>query len=195
METHGRLLNVIDIEATCWQHKPYGPGQVSEIIEIGLCVVDLRTRERTERHRILVRPAQSTVSAFCTELTGLTQEEVDTGIGFAEACALLEREHRAHSRAWASWGDYDRKQFERQCGTARVRYPFGSRHTNAKAAYSAAHPDLGARRLGMDGALQHAGLPLEGRHHSGVDDAWNIGALVLDTMDRDAWPADEGRPQ
>lgn len=27
--------------------------------------------------------------------------------------------------------------------------------------------------------LNHAGLPLECRHHSGADDAWNIGALVL----------------
>ncbi|NYD46543.1 inhibitor of KinA sporulation pathway (predicted exonuclease) [Actinomadura luteofluorescens] len=31
----------------------------------------------------------------------------------------------------------------------------------------------------MSGALHHAGLPLEGRHHSGADDAWNIAALVL----------------
>ncbi|MEU6038019.1 3'-5' exonuclease [Actinomadura sp. NPDC047616] len=185
MEPHGRFLNVVDVEATCWEGRPPG-GQVSEIIEIGLCVVDLETRERVERHRVLVRPERSSVSAFCTELTGLTQEEVDGGIGFAEACALLEREHRAHSRAWASWGDYDRKQFERQCAAAGVRYPFGRRHTNAKATYSAAHGL--PRRLGMAGALRHAGIPLEGRHHSGVDDAWNIGALVLNIVARGAWP-------
>ncbi|MFC7728882.1 exonuclease domain-containing protein [Actinomadura keratinilytica] len=149
-------------------------------------MVDLRTRERVERHRVLVRPARSTVSAFCTELTGLPQEEVDGGVPFAAACALLEREHHARSRAWASWGDYDRKQFERQCAAAGVRYPFGRRHTNAKAAYSAAHGL--PRRLGMAGALRHAGLPLEGRHHSGADDAWNIAALVLHIAAKGAWP-------
>jgi hypothetical protein len=31
------------------------------------------------------RPPEGQVSAFCTELTGLTQEEADTGVGFAEA--------------------------------------------------------------------------------------------------------------
>ena len=35
-----RLVNVVDVEATCWDGSP-PPGQVSEIIEIGLTVVDL----------------------------------------------------------------------------------------------------------------------------------------------------------
>lgn len=38
------------------------------------------------------------------------------------------------------------------------------------------------RPAGMSTALEHAGLPLEGRHHRGVDDAWNIAALILDTV-------------
>ncbi|MGK5554016.1 exonuclease domain-containing protein [Actinomadura kijaniata] len=186
MEEIGRFLNVVDVEATCW-NGPRPRDQASEIIEIGLCVVDLRERRRVERHGILVRPQRSRVSAFCTELTGLTQEKVDTGVTFAEACALLEREHRSRSRAWASWGDYDRKQFERQCEDTGTRYPFGRRHTNAKARYAEARAL--PRKPGMAGALRHAGLPLEGRHHSGEDDAWNIGALVLDLLGSGAWPS------
>jgi inhibitor of KinA sporulation pathway (predicted exonuclease) len=76
-EGHAGLLNVIDVEATCWEGQP-PPGAVSEIIEIGLAVVDLDARERVARHRILVRPARSRLSAFCTGLTGLTQAEADT---------------------------------------------------------------------------------------------------------------------
>ncbi|MEV5197831.1 3'-5' exonuclease [Streptomyces sp. NPDC053720] len=179
------LLNVIDIEATCWDGQP-PPGAVSEIIEIGLTVLDLRAAERLARHRILVRPVRSTVGAFCTELTGLTQAEVDTGVSFAEACRLLASEHLAGIRPWASWGDYDRNQFTRQCRATGTRYPFGRRHTNAKIPFTAAH---GLRkRPGMAQALEIAGLPLEGRHHSGADDAWNIAALILDVAARDAWP-------
>jgi hypothetical protein len=40
----------------------------------------------------------------------------------------------------------------------------------------------------MAGALRAAGLPLEGRHHNGADDAWNIGALVLHLAERGNWP-------
>ncbi|MGI5163425.1 exonuclease domain-containing protein [Spirillospora sp. CA-253888] len=185
MERDGRLLNVVDVEATCWTGRP-PPGQTSEIIEIGLCVVDLAARERVAKHRVLVRPRRSEVSAFCTELTGLTPQEVARGVTFDEACELLVEAHGARTRAWASWGDYDRKQFERQCGPGGPRYPFGRRHANAKKIFTEAHGLR--RRPGMAQALEHAGLPLEGRHHSGPDDAWNIGALVLDLAARDAWP-------
>ncbi|SDM50947.1 3'-5' exonuclease [Streptomyces wuyuanensis] len=180
-----QLLNVVDVEATCWDGTP-PPGAVSEIIEIGLTVVDLRARERVARHRVLVRPRRSEVSAFCTELTGLTRAEVDTGVEFADACRLLAAEHAAGSRPWASWGDYDRKQFERQCAATGTAYPFGHRHTNAKAVFTDAR---GLRkRPGMAQALRIAGLPLEGRHHSGEDDAWNIAALVLSLAGRGDWP-------
>ncbi|WP_033442973.1 3'-5' exonuclease [Saccharothrix sp. NRRL B-16314] len=191
MSTPGALVNVVDVEATCWDGEP-PPGQVNEIIEIGLTTVDPVAGERVGKHRIVVRPQRSAVSPFCTELTGLTQAEVDTGVTFAEACRLLEVEHASGVRAWASWGDYDRNQFTRQCRATGVRYPFGRRHWNAKLVFTQAH---GLRkRPGMAQALTVAGLPLEGRHHRGEDDAWNIAALVLHVMARDAWPADPTTP-
>ncbi|MBB5076300.1 3'-5' exonuclease [Nonomuraea endophytica] len=184
------FLNVVDVEATCWPGSP-PPGMVSEIIEIGLTVVDLAAGERLSRHGIVVKPARSTVSPFCTELTGLTEDEVGRGVPFAEACRILAADHKAGSRPWASWGDYDRKQFTRQCAATGTRYPFSRDHTNAKLPFTAAH---GLRkRPGMAQALTIAGLPLEGRHHRGEDDAWNIAALILHLASRDAWslPAEE----
>ncbi|BEK95293.1 3'-5' exonuclease [Nocardia seriolae] len=181
-----RYLNVVDVEATCWEG-PNPPGQPNEIIEIGLCVLDVRTRERVEKHSILVRPEHSVVSEFCTSLTTLTPEQVAGGTGFAAACALLRSEFRADSRPWASGGDYDRKQFLAQCEGTGVRYPFGSRHTNAKLAFSTARETK--RRYGMAGALRLAGLPLEGTHHRGGDDAWNIAALIADMLETDHWPS------
>ncbi|MFI5547870.1 exonuclease domain-containing protein [Streptomyces sp. NPDC051815] len=189
------LLNVIDVEATCWDGQP-PPGSVHEIIEIGLTVVDLSAGSRVSRNRLLVRPVRSTVSDFCTELTGLTQAEVEGGVPFAEACRILVEEYGAGERPWASWGDYDRLQFARQSRADGVAYPFGHpterTHTNAKAVFAGAH---GLRRKpGMSQALRLAGLPLEGRHHSGEDDAWNIAALVLGLVGRGAWPATDAAP-
>ncbi|WP_069629482.1 3'-5' exonuclease [Streptomyces niveus] len=187
MDEGEHLLNVVDVEATCWEGRP-PPGQVSEIIEIGLTVVDLRARERLARHRLLVRPARSEVSPFCTELTGLTRAEVDGGLSYAEACRTLAAQHRTGLLPWASWGDYDRNQFTRQCRRTGTEYPFGSRHTNAKVAFTASYGLR--RRPGMAQALTSAGLPLEGRHHRGDDDAWNIAALILNLAKRGDWPTD-----
>jgi hypothetical protein len=49
-EQAATLLNVVDVEATCWQDGP-PDGQVSEIIEIGLTTVDLSLGQRIGRHR------------------------------------------------------------------------------------------------------------------------------------------------
>jgi inhibitor of KinA sporulation pathway (predicted exonuclease) len=179
------LLNVVDVEATCWAGEP-PPGQSAEIIEIGLTVVDPARRARLDRHRILVRPERSAVGEFCTELTGLTQADVDAGVSFAEACEILTAEHATTRRGWASWGDYDRRQFEYQCAATPAAYPFGLRHLDAKARF--AHAYRLTRPVGMAHALALAGLPLEGRHHRGDDDAWNISALVLHLIARGAWP-------
>ena len=181
VEEFERLLNVIDVEATCWKDMP-PPGAVNEIIEIGVCVVDTVTWERVLKRSIMVRPQRSSVSAFCTELTGITQAQADAGLSFADACGVLRDELHADSREWASWGDYDRKQFERQCSAGRVAYPFSGRHTNAKVPFTAAFQLR--KRPGMAQALQVAGLPLEGRHHSGADDAWNIAALIIELARR-----------
>ncbi|MEV6986415.1 3'-5' exonuclease [Sphaerisporangium sp. NPDC051017] len=155
-ELERRYLNVVDVEATCWKGKP-PRGQVSEIIEIGLCVVDLTLRRQVTKHNVIVRPARSKVSRFCTELTGHTQETVDAGIPFADACHALMDVHDSQTRPWASWGDYDRRQFERQCAAEGTPYPFHPDHTNAKKVFAEANGL--PRGVGMTRALTMSDLP------------------------------------
>lgn len=169
---------VVDVEATCWEGDP-PLGQENEIIEVGLCTLDIAAGQRLERRSILVRPERSTVSPFCTRLTTLTQAQVERGISFSEACALLKRDYRSNERIWASYGDYDRQQFERQCAARRIAYPFGSRHLNVKSLFAVVQAL--PREVGLDKAMELLKLPLEGTHHRGNDDAWNI-ALILSTL-------------
>ena len=84
---------VIDIESTCWEGGFSPPGQVSEIIEIGLCLVDVASLERLERRSIMVRPQMSTVSPFCTELTSITPAMAEAGMTLAEAVDILLDEY------------------------------------------------------------------------------------------------------
>jgi inhibitor of KinA sporulation pathway (predicted exonuclease) len=170
---------VIDVEATCWDGEP-PEGQESEIIEIGICPLEVITGNRLEKRSIIVRPERSTVSSFCTRLTTLTQVAVDNGISFEEACALLKREYRTKHRVWASYGDYDRHQFELQCRTLDIPYPFGLTHINVKNLF-AIFRKL-SHEVGMTQALKFLDLPLEGVHHRGDDDAWNIAAILSELL-------------
>ena len=172
---------VVDIESTCWRDKP-PPEQTSDIIEIGLCSLDLRTLERIEKRSILVKPERSQIGEFCTELTTITPDMVANGVTFAEACAILRREYDARERLFASYGDYDRRQFNRQCAAMNVAYPFGPTHLNVKnlAAIAFGWSSEG----GLPAALQELELPLEGTHHRGHDDAWNIAAVLAAVLRR-----------
>lgn len=175
MPKRNDLVLVVDVEATCWEGAA-PPGQESEIIEIGLCTLDVGTCERRDRARWLVRPERSEVSPFCLQLTGLTEDDLRQGVSFADACAALRDGFLSHQRVWASFGEYDRMKFESQCGARGIAYPFGSRHLNVKALLALAYGL--PQEVGMSRALEMMNLPLEGVHHRGEDDAWNIAGIL-----------------
>ena len=173
---------VIDIESTCWNGS-VPDGMKSDIIEFGICLLDVKTGEISDNRGILVKPERSSVSSFCTELTTITPQLIeDEGISFKEACAIIRKQYSGQSRAWASFGAYDQKQFQRQCAALGVAYPFGPSHINVKTLF-ALKQQL-SHEEGMAGALTLLEIPLEGTHHRGVDDAKNI-AKVLNSVLRD----------
>lgn len=169
---------IIDVESTCWEGPP-PPEEESEIIEIGVCLLEVATGERLGVESILVKPERSRVSPFCTGLTTLTQSQVEGGVSFQEACSRLKRHYLGQERTWASYGDYDRRQFERQCRARQVGYPLGATHLNVKNLFALKHKL--SREVGMAEALTQLNLPLVGTHHRGADDAWNI-AQILASM-------------
>ncbi len=170
---------VIDIEATCWNGS-VPESMTSDIIEFGICLLDVNTGEISDNRGILVKPERSEISSFCTELTTITPELIEReGISFKEACAIIRKEYNGQSRAWASFGAYDFKQIQRQCSELGVGYPLSPSHINVKTLFALKNK-LG-HEVGMDGALKNLKLELEGTHHRGIDDARNI-AKILRTL-------------
>lgn len=171
---------VVDIEATCWEGRN-PEGMENDIIEIGICLLDVHTGEIEDNRGILVKPERSDISAFCTQLTTITPEMIEeNGISFKEALSILKKEFDTQSRAWASFGAYDLKQFQRQCSALGVGYPFGPSHINVKTLFALKN-NLG-HETGMDGALKFLEIPLEGTHHRGVDDAKNIAKILRNIL-------------
>jgi len=167
---------VVDIESTCWQGKA-PDNMVSDIIEIGICLLDVQTGNITENQGIIVKPERSTVSPFCTELTSITPEMVEKqGISFKEALKILRENYLSNSRAWASFGAYDLKQFQAQCSDMKMGYPFGPSHINVKTLFAIKRKL--AHETGMAGALSLLEIELEGTHHRGKDDARNIAKIL-----------------
>jgi inhibitor of KinA sporulation pathway (predicted exonuclease) len=174
-------LLIIDVEATCWEGKP-PQGQVSEIIEIGICTFDIPAWVVVDAISLPVTPSLSSCSSYCTNLTGWTDDKlVAVKRSFSDACNILTTLYNSRRRAWASWGDYDRMQFERDCNRKQVAYPFGPTHINLKNMFAIRHGL--PQEIGMKAALDKISMLLEGQHHSGVDDARNV-ARILEKMGR-----------
>ena len=167
---------VVDLEATCWDG-PTPEGQAQDIIEIGLTLVDVQTFECSGKRSILVQPTRSTLSPFCTKLTGITPRMLQKdGIALDEACRILRKEYGSNKRLWASWGDFDRRQFVRECRERSIKYPFGPSHINVKSLHAIL---LGhTRAFGARAAVEGLGYTFEGNHHRGDDDAWNIAKVM-----------------
>lgn len=169
---------VIDLEATCSDDRVAVPRNEMEIIEIGAVMVHGQTLEPLSEFQSFVRPVRIPVlTEFCTELTGITQSVVDAAPGYRDVLPELVAWFSGYPGClFCSWGDYDRKQFGRDCEHHGVAYPFDSGHLNLKDAYAGKHGLRSGRGLG--GVLEAEGIPFEGRPHRGIDDARNIARLL-----------------
>jgi inhibitor of KinA sporulation pathway (predicted exonuclease) len=174
------FLLVVDLEATCDDRNRNPclvPKQEMETIEIGAVLVDTTTLEPVSELGIFVKPVRHpTLTPFCTELTSITQADVDAAVLFPEAAARVERFLAGRRALFCSWGAYDANQLAQDAAYHRVQLPFTKHHVNLKKRFS---EQLGEpKRFGMDGALHRVGLTLEGTHHRGIDDARNIARLL-----------------
>ena len=170
----GKIL-VVDIEATCWERGP-PPDETSDIIEVGVTCLGVRGLGIGQNCSILIKPTRSKVSPFCTQLTTLRQEDLLNAGSLGDACDILRKEYESESSAWASYGNYDRRMFEKSCSELSVPYPFSPCHFNIKSLFAfAAGLDF---EVGTTEALEMLGLRFEGTLHRGSDDSWNVAQIL-----------------
>lgn len=172
---------VVDVESTCWNTKQEQGDNDNEIIEIGITTLNLDKSMRYtlgDTESILVKPF-GPISEFCTQLTTITPEMVNGAPRFGDALNYLKNKYNSKEKTWASWGDYDRLQFERQCKTSIYSYPFSSTHLNVKNLWAIMHRH---KPCGMMEALEYMGFNHTGTHHRGSDDSRNIAYLLMNLL-------------
>jgi inhibitor of KinA sporulation pathway (predicted exonuclease) len=167
---------VIDFEATCGDGIA---GNAMEIIEFAAIVADsswnpLDNGEFCRFTRPVLHPL---LSSFCKELTTIPQNEVDWSPVFPEVLTefvgWLGRLVPLEDVTFCSWGDFDKKQLQRECERWNVPYPFSKNHVNLR--------PLAVKRLGISkgqkqglfSVVEFLGLPFLGTQHRGIDDCRN----------------------
>jgi inhibitor of KinA sporulation pathway (predicted exonuclease) len=169
---------VIDLEATT--DEGGWPVTEMEIIEIGATLVDRKGRE-LDHFQCFVRPLRRPLlTPFCRQLTHITQADVDTAQTLSEVWPSFEQwlgQYYLRLEGWVSWGDYDRKQLLQEWQHLQIDSDLGRvPHINLKQRFAKARRL--ERPLGLNGALQLAGLQFTGQQHRALEDARNTARLL-----------------
>jgi len=182
-----RYLYCVDLEATCddvgESPRPLAvvPDQM-ETIEIGLVVIDLETLEVVDEFQRFVRPRINPVlTDFCKQLTSIQQADVDGASTYAEVgqelAAFIARYPGA---AWASWGDYDARQLERDAGLAACPSLLsGLQHFNVRKWHKGLYDD---QPKSLKLTVESLGLVWQGTYHRGIDDARNVASIIKEML-------------
>ncbi|XP_054912451.1 ERI1 exoribonuclease 2 [Poeciliopsis prolifica] len=195
-------LIVIDFESTCWREKNnYG----QEIIEFPAVLLNTSSGEVESEFHTYVQPQEHPVlSEFCTELTGITQVQVEAGVPLQiclsrfnrwvqnlqlEKGVMFPKKQQTCSASDASqklctfltWSDWDLAvclQYEckrKQLYKPDVLCSWIDLRSTYRLFYS-------RKPKGLNGALQDLGIQFSGREHSGLDDARNTARLAVRMM-------------
>ncbi|SEA45328.1 3'-5' exonuclease [Alkalimonas amylolytica] len=176
-------LFIVDLEATCWDGDVPGLSRRQtvddmEVIEFG-CVVATTDGSVLDARSFMVCPLMRPVlSAFCTELTSIRQQDVDGAPIFSEVIVAIDAWLQPYSlNAWGSWGDYDRHQLlAEQQRYGQAPSFMALEHINLKKRWREGRASN--RRSALPTALAHHGLQFDGSYHRGIDDARNIARLL-----------------
>ena len=190
MKSH--IINVLDLELSCYPDGVFPPGEQKEIIEVGLATLNLRTRTIVRTISMPVIPTMSRISPFCTALTGWTEAKLRRqGMPMGEVCRLLAEKHGALNRLLATDTSGDPEFFLSQCRLMGIAFPFGPERLNVSTLFALLTGEM--KNLGLALMLEKVGLTFEGLPHRGDNDARNIARLLLKLIENSSFPlADEG---
>jgi inhibitor of KinA sporulation pathway (predicted exonuclease) len=169
---------VIDLEATTedggW------PLAEMEIIEIGVTLVNQDGRELDHFERFVKPLRRPQLTRFCQELTHISQVNIDNAQTLTTIWPQFERwlgHHLPRLVGWASWGEYDRRQLEQEWQQQQLTSGLSTLpHVNLKQRFIEARQLQ--RPLGLNAALQLAGMQFQGQQHRALVDARNTARLL-----------------
>ncbi|XP_074821431.1 ERI1 exoribonuclease 2 isoform X1 [Natator depressus] len=198
-------LIIIDFESTCWKDGKYHYSQ--EIIEFPAVLLNTSTGEIESEFHMYVQPQEHPIlSEFCTELTGIKQNQVDEGVPlniclsqFSKWIQKIQKEKKiifnsdvsshsvseAKSSTFVTWSDWDLGVcLQYECKRKQLRKPdILNSWIDLRATYKLFYT---RKPKGLNGALQDLGIEFAGREHSefmiisseGLDDSRNTARLA-----------------
>lgn len=176
-------ISFIDLEMLCWPDGFCPEGQMKHITQIGICEIDSfnLTISRTANYYIRPNYKDFEVSEYCTNLTGITKELLLTeGHYLSEALNTIKNEFSPRQKITYAWGS-DNDAIIDHCKKYNIDNPWGTTGiwdmgVIFRSSYSI------KKKLTLEKALNHVNLKFEGKPHSALTDAINLGRLHIEMI-------------
>lgn len=174
-------IAIIDLECTCDDTGEIIPRHEMEIIEIGCVIADIKGNTYNEFNCFVKPVIHPILTSFCTQLTSISQDQVNNGLSFEKALTGLDDFlFNENINMWGSWGGFDANQIRKDIRNNRIRetsFPFlRLPHTNLSAEYviqNKLKKKVGVRKALSQNKMNFIGVP-----HRGIDDVRNIARLL-----------------
>jgi inhibitor of KinA sporulation pathway (predicted exonuclease) len=171
---------IYDLEATCWQTEAERVGRTQEIIEIGAVKIN-EYGKVDSRFESFIRPTiHPQLSPFCTQLTSITQIDVNQADIFPIVVADFKDwigVNDDEEYLLCSWGFFDQKAMAKNCLLHKMDDAWTTEHISLKHQYPRIK-GIGYA-IGLRNAVEREGFEFEGAHHRGIDDALNLAKIFL----------------
>jgi inhibitor of KinA sporulation pathway (predicted exonuclease) len=178
-EAQHELALYIDLEWNCWDGPPI-PGRYQEIIEIGIVEMNLATLETTREKDYLIRPRHLDISAACTQITGLTEEDLKSASPFPEVIEQFATHFSPRERLCCTWGS-DAHVLASACSRYKIPCPVRNRLDVSQLFW---HCFLLRQQPSLRTAIEIAELPFDRIAHTALGDARNTARVHAEIIRR-----------
>ncbi len=163
--------------------KRFRKGQLSEIVEIGACKVDLQSRTITDTFQVYILPQSGVFTHSTRKFIHMTNDDAASAVSFQEGI------HRF--KAWlgkayylSSWGKDDKIHLIDQCRRHQMDLDWFKNYTDIQKPIGKLMNNPSNKQLGLKNALKAIGIEPTGKLHRGVDDAINTAYLLIHFIDQ-----------
>lgn len=159
----------IDFEFTMPEKSAKYRGFFPEIIEVG--IVAVRNNQIYDTFSSYVTPVRyPNLSERCKSFLNISQEQVDTGMSFAELVRKFEDiTSDSKKNTVVTWGNMDMKVLRNNCQKGGLSFPIKGQEIDLSMEYKRFFGDQ--NQTGLWKAVEEYGKEGVGKHHRALDDA------------------------
>ena len=170
---------VFDLELV----KRFKKGQLSEIVEIGACKVDVEKKELIDQLQIYILPKSGYVTKSTREFINMKKEDLKRSMPFRMGVKQFSQ-WLGEDYFLCSWGKDDKFHLVNQCERLNVQLDWFKNYNDIQNQIGRILNPGSKNQLGLKNALDLAGIEPLGKAHRGIDDAINTAFLLIKFIDQ-----------